>query len=147
MDRRTSSVKEIPKRLASALAARYSCSVSRNRVRIITAPGESAQIDQKVARRSGSKASNNGLMANQKPLLSLILKSRASDNIRFDDLRRLLRDFGFAERIRGSHHIFSRAGIEEIINLQPKNGKAKVYQVRQVRALIRRYQLGTPNDK
>jgi len=86
-------------------------------------------------------------MANQNHLLSLILNTRASANIRFDDLRRLLRDFGFTERIRGSHHIFSRAGIDEIINLQPKNGKAKVYQVRQVRALIRHYQLGTPNDE
>lgn len=86
-------------------------------------------------------------MANQNHLLSLVLNTRASANIRFDDLSRLLRDLGFAERIRGSHHIFSRAGIDEIINLQPKNGKAKVYQVRQVRALIRHYQLGTPNDE
>ena len=86
-------------------------------------------------------------MANQNPLLFLILNTRAGANIRFDDLRGLMRDLGFAERIRGSHHIFSRAGIDEIINLQPKNGKAKVYQVRQVRALIRHYQLGTPNDE
>jgi predicted RNA binding protein YcfA (HicA-like mRNA interferase family) len=86
-------------------------------------------------------------MANQYRLLSLILNTRASANMRFDELRRLMRDLGFAERIRGSHHIFSRADIDEIINLQPKNGKAKVYQVRQVRALIRHYQLGTPNDE
>jgi len=33
-------------------------------------------------------------------------------------------------------------GIHEIINLQPNKGKAKPYQVRQVRTLIRRYKLG-----
>jgi hypothetical protein len=49
---------------------------------------------------------------------------------------------GFEERIRGSHHIFSRAGIEEIMNLQPQNRKAKPYQVKQVRNLILKYKLG-----
>ena len=33
-------------------------------------------------------------------------------------------------------------GIEEIINIQPKNGKAKPYQVKQIRAIILRYRLG-----
>jgi hypothetical protein len=137
----------MPKRLASALAARYSCSVSLNRVRIVATPRESIQIGQKVGEPSPGNASKNGLMANQYRLTSLVLNTRTSANIPFDDLRGLMRDLGFAERIRGSHHIFSRAGIDEIINLQPKNGKAKVYQVRQVRALIQHYKLGTPNDK
>ena len=42
----------------------------------------------------------------------------------------------FAERIRGSHHIFSREGVAEILNLQPKGSKAKAYQVKQVREVI-----------
>jgi hypothetical protein len=54
----------------------------------------------------------------------------------------ILRNLGFEERIRGSHHIFSIAGIEEILNLQPKQGKAKAYQVKQVRDIILKYQLG-----
>ena len=53
----------------------------------------------------------------------------------------MLLSFGFAERIRGSHHIFSRGDIIEIINLQPKQGKAKSYQVKQVRQLILKYKL------
>jgi hypothetical protein len=49
---------------------------------------------------------------------------------------------GFEERIRGSHHMFRRAGIVEKINLQREGSKAKVYQVRQVRAVILKYKLG-----
>jgi len=49
---------------------------------------------------------------------------------------------GFTERVKGSHHIFFRAGVEEIINLQPRDGGvAKLYQVRQVRGLVVKYKL------
>jgi hypothetical protein len=48
---------------------------------------------------------------------------------------------GFDERIRGDHHIFTKAGVEEILNLQPREGKAKVYQVMQVRNIILKYGL------
>jgi hypothetical protein len=48
---------------------------------------------------------------------------------------------GFTEHIRGSHHLFRQAGIEEKINLQKDNHHAKPYQVRQVRHLILKYRL------
>jgi len=33
-------------------------------------------------------------------------------------------DLGFEERIKGDHHIFTKDGIAEIINIQPlKDGK------------------------
>ena len=54
----------------------------------------------------------------------------------------LLCKLGFKERIRGSHHIFTKEGVEEILNLQPKGAKAKLYQVKQVRNLILRHKLG-----
>jgi predicted RNA binding protein YcfA (HicA-like mRNA interferase family) len=54
----------------------------------------------------------------------------------------LLRRLGFSERIRGSHHIFTREDVAEILNLQPKGAKAKPYQVKQVRGVIVRYRLG-----
>jgi len=57
----------------------------------------------------------------------------------------LLEKFGFDKRIHGSHHIFSKDGVEEIINLQPKGPKAKPYQVKQVRNLILKYRLGGQN--
>ncbi len=49
---------------------------------------------------------------------------------------------GLTERTRGSHHIFTRAGIEERITLQRDRRNAKVYQVRQVRAIILKHKLG-----
>jgi hypothetical protein len=57
-------------------------------------------------------------------------------------LCQLLIRLGFDERIRGSHHIFTKKGVEEILNLQPKQGKAKAYQVKQVREMLLKYQLG-----
>jgi predicted RNA binding protein YcfA (HicA-like mRNA interferase family) len=69
--------------------------------------------------------------------------SRTSDaNIRFDDLCHLLSSLGFEMRVRGSHHIFRKAGVEEKINLQREGSEAKPYQVRQVRAVILKYRLG-----
>ncbi len=75
-------------------------------------------------------------------MLQQILRGTSDANIAFDDLCRLLLRLGFVERKRGSHHIFRKEGIEEKINLQRDDGKAKAYQVRQVRAVILRYKLG-----
>jgi hypothetical protein len=75
-----------------------------------------------------------------KKILGKILDGLSDKNIRFQDLRKLLISLGFSERISGDHHIFYKEGIEEIINLQPlRNGKAKAYQVKQVRAIILKY--------
>ena len=70
-----------------------------------------------------------------------VLQGTADANIRFADLRGLLGDLGFDERIRGDHHIFSKAGVAEILNLQPRGSMAKPYQTKQVRAVIVRYKL------
>jgi len=46
------------------------------------------------------------------------------------------------ERIKGDHHIFTKNGVKEIINLQPlKDNMAKAYSVKQVRNIILKYQL------
>jgi len=59
----------------------------------------------------------------------------------------LLISLGFEYRQKGSHHILTRKGVEEIINIQPKNGKAKAYQVKQVRELIIKYKLNSSNNE
>lgn len=71
-----------------------------------------------------------------------ILQGTADANIRFSELRGALKRLGFDERIRGSHHIFSTTGVDEILNLQPKGSMAKPYQVKQVRHVIIKYELG-----
>jgi virulence-associated protein VapD len=75
-------------------------------------------------------------MTNYGRLLTRILSGRSDANIDFDDMRRLLERLGFDERMRGSHHIFVKAGIRDMINLQREGRMAKPYQVRQVRAII-----------
>ena len=77
-----------------------------------------------------------------KKTLDKVLSGLSDKNIRFSDISKLLIDLGFSERIKGDHHIYYRDEVEEIINLQPlRDGKAKVYQVKQVRTIIMKYKL------
>ncbi len=85
-------------------------------------------------------------MSQRNKLLVKILLGTSDANIPFELLCQLLRALSFDERIRGSHHIFSKEGIEEILNLQPKQGKAKAYQVKQVRDVILKYKLGGQDE-
>ena len=85
-------------------------------------------------------------MTKEDKLIAKIMCGTSDTNIPFDDLCRLLRGKGFAERICGSHHIFTCEDMEEILNLQPKGDLAKPYQVKQVRALFIRYKLGGRNE-
>lgn len=79
-------------------------------------------------------------------ILEKVLRGASDANIDFQDLRQLLSGLGFQERIRGSHHIYSKDGVIEIINLQAEDSKAKPYQVKQVRNLILKYKLAGEND-
>ncbi len=86
-------------------------------------------------------------MSKKKRLLAQILSGRADVNIRFSELCHLLKDLEFRERVKGSHHIFVKDGVEEIINLQSDGNKAKPYQVKQVRGLILKYKFGGLNGE
>ncbi len=85
-------------------------------------------------------------MSKYEKLLQKILQGTSDANIAFDDLCQLLKRLEFEERVRSSHHVFRREGIEEKINLQRDDNKAKPYQVRQVRAVIVKYGLGKESD-
>ena len=80
-------------------------------------------------------------MSKHEKLLNQILRGNSDRNIEFQPLISLLKTLGFAERIKGSHHIFSRVDVEEILNLQPLGNHAKPYQVKQVRTVIVKYGL------
>jgi len=75
-------------------------------------------------------------------LLERVLRGTSDANIPFEGLRQLLVRLGFEERIRGSHYIFTKSGVEEILSLQHKGSHAKHYQVRQVRKVILQHKLG-----
>jgi hypothetical protein len=79
-------------------------------------------------------------------LIQEILRGSSDASIDYDDLRTLLRKLGFEERVRGSHHVFRKQGVEEKINLQSDGSKAKPYQVRQVRAILVRHRLLGESD-
>jgi len=88
----------------------------------------------------------NSMMAKRDKILDTLLRGTSDANIAFTDICGLLKRLGFAERVRGDHHIFTRDDVEEILNLQPKQAKAKPYQVKQVRAVIHRYRLAGDDD-
>ena len=86
-------------------------------------------------------------MGKHEKLILKILSGTSDANIQFDELCGVLKYLGFEERIRGSHHIFTRDDVEEILNLQPKGNKSKPYQVKQVRNVILKYKLGEKKNE
>lgn len=86
-------------------------------------------------------------MAKHEKTLLQVLRGSSDSNVSFDELRSLLCHLGFDERIRGSHHIFTKQDVGEILNLQPIGAKAKSYQVKQVRGIILRYKLVGEGDE
>jgi hypothetical protein len=80
-------------------------------------------------------------MTQREKTLDEVLRGGSDANIRFDELRALLVSLGFGERVRGSHHVFSKEGVDDQINLQRDGSKAKPYQVKQVRGVLIKYHL------
>ncbi len=77
---------------------------------------------------------------NRRKLLKKIIDG--SNNIRFEDMVNLVEGFGFElSRNDGSHHIFVKSDIPELVNLQNVNGQAKPYQIRQFLKLIEKRNL------
>lgn len=75
-------------------------------------------------------------------LLLSILSGTKDSNIKFKDLQKVLDSFGFHLRIKGDHFIYTKEGVDEILNIQPKSNMAKPYQVKQVRNIIVKYRIG-----
>lgn len=74
---------------------------------------------------------------------SRLLSAQSDNSINFAELCRYLVLTGFVLRPsrKSSHHIYTKEGVPEIVNLQPEGSMAKAYQVKQVRELFRRYGL------
>ncbi len=51
--------------------------------------------------------------------LDKVLSGLSDRNIRFDDIKKLIMDFGFDCRIKGGHHIFSKGGFIKNIGTLP----------------------------
>ena len=77
------------------------------------------------------------IMARYKKVYEDVLLGVRDTNISFMELLTLLNVLGFKCRIKGDHFIHTKEGISHIINVQPKkDGKAKPYQVKQIRNVI-----------
>jgi virulence-associated protein VapD len=86
-------------------------------------------------------------MSKFEKLIQKVLSGNSDKNIDFKDLCNLLETLGFNNRIKGSHHIYFKENVSEIVNLQSLNNKAKAYQVKQVRELIIKYKLIKASDE
>jgi hypothetical protein len=80
-------------------------------------------------------------MSRYEKLLDRLRDPQCDGAWRFAELCQLLQHLEFEMRISGSHHFFRKAGISEAINLQPRGGQAKNYQVRQVRKVLQKNEL------
>ena len=63
--------------------------------------------------------------------------------VRFQEICRLAEQLGFTKRGgKGSHIVYEKDGVEEILTFQNRKGMAKPYQVKQRLAAIGNYRLG-----
>jgi predicted RNA binding protein YcfA (HicA-like mRNA interferase family) len=70
------------------------------------------------------------------------LRAGHVQNVDFAAFCDLLEGFGFrCVRIKGSHHHFRRPGLLDKMTVQPRRGKAKPYQIRQLLRLVEDYNL------
>jgi len=77
---------------------------------------------------------------NKRKLLSKIQNS--SKNICFGDFTMLVEAFRFKRmRSEGSHNVYKREDVPEMVNIQNNDGKAKPYQIKQFLSLIEKYNL------
>ena len=80
-------------------------------------------------------------MSQRQKFLAQLLSGRHDQNLDFATLCLFLEKLGFEKRVRGSHHLFGKIGVEELINLQPSGNAVKPYQVKQVRAVLAKYRV------
>ena len=63
-------------------------------------------------------------------------------NVAFSDMVSMVQGFGFTlTRTSGSHHIFTKDDVPELVNIQNVDGQAKPYQIRQFLRLVEKYDL------
>jgi len=80
-------------------------------------------------------------MSKAEKIFEKVMSGKSDANISYDDVCNLLTKLGYAKRQQGtSHQIFARG--DSYLNLQPgSDGKAKKYQVRQIREELQRIDL------
>ena len=80
-------------------------------------------------------------MGKRRKLYDRIVSGQSDANIPFEQTVNMLKRLGFDLRISGDHHVFTRDGIRELIDLQNVGGECKPYQVKQMRAVLKKYNM------
>jgi predicted RNA binding protein YcfA (HicA-like mRNA interferase family) len=82
-------------------------------------------------------------MSKFEKMLLKLMSGKSDNNLSINELKSFLNQLGFIERqASGSHTLYKKTGIPEIINIQStKDGQAKPYQVKQIRDIILKYKL------
>lgn len=63
-------------------------------------------------------------------------------NVAYSDFIHLMEGFGFRIlRVTGSHHIYGRPDVNELVNVQNVKGQVKPYQIRQFLRLVEWYNI------
>ncbi|HEX8330060.1 MAG TPA: hypothetical protein VF629_21165 [Hymenobacter sp.] len=76
-------------------------------------------------------------MSQRQKFLARLLSGQHDNDIDFAALCVLLKLLGFTQRIKGSHHLFGKTSVADLLNLQPTTGnKVKPYQAKQVRKML-----------
>jgi hypothetical protein len=82
-------------------------------------------------------------MTTKEKLREKLMGGKSDKNFSFKELCTFVQQVGFTlRRAGGSHSVFHKEGVVEIITLQSsRDGKAQPYQVRLVRAIVLKYHL------
>jgi len=79
-------------------------------------------------------------MSRRQKFLAQLFSAQHDHPLDFGALCFLLETLGFEKRVRGSHHLFGKTGVADLINIQPAAGNTvKAYQAKQVRAILLAY--------
>ena len=77
-----------------------------------------------------------------KKVYEAVISGNSDNNIKYTDFQNLIVDLGFEfKRQKGSHRQYYHNGIKEYIDIQNDGGKAKNYQVKDLRNIINQYNL------
>ena len=77
-----------------------------------------------------------------KKVYEAVMSGKSDNNINYTDFQNLIINLGFNfKRQNGSHGIYHNKKIKERMNIQNDGGKAKAYQVKQLRTIIFKHNL------
>jgi predicted RNA binding protein YcfA (HicA-like mRNA interferase family) len=77
-----------------------------------------------------------------KKIYNAVISGKSDNNIKYTDFQNLIVGLGFEfQHQEGSHRFYAHKIYPAIMNIQPDGNKAKGYQVRQLRSLIKKFNL------